>query len=163
MKYFGFFIRKDLDSHKCFLEDWAKARMRAESLQLCLTLCDPWTVAHQAPLTMGFSRQEYWNGLLLPPPGDLPDPGIEPASLTSPALAGRFFTTSTTWEAWVKAYFFEVCVCVPRLSEFFGIVYLSVFLLPLAGDKCYALRWQMGTATQNLHTELRVLPSCPLT
>ena len=73
--------------------------MRAESIQLCLTLCDPWTVAHQAPLTIGFSRHEYWNGLLLPPPGDLPDPGIEPASLTSPALAGRFFTTSTTWEA----------------------------------------------------------------
>ena len=55
-----------------------------------------WTVAHQAPLSMGFSRQEYWSGLPCPPPGDLPDPGIEPMSLTSPALAGRFFTTSTT-------------------------------------------------------------------
>ena len=49
----------------------------------------PWTVAHQAPLSMGFSRQEYWNGLPFPSPGDLPDPGIEPES---PALAGRFFT-----------------------------------------------------------------------
>ena len=77
--------------------------MCAKSLQLCLTLCDPWTVAHQAPLSMGFSRQEYWNGLLFPPPGDLPDPGIEPASLTSPALAGRFFTTSAPWEALVCA------------------------------------------------------------
>ena len=47
-----------------------------------------------------FSRQEYWSELQCPPPGDLPDPGIEPASLTSPALAGRFFTTSATWEAW---------------------------------------------------------------
>jgi len=53
-----------------------------------------------APLSMGFFRQEYWSGLSCPPPGDLPDPRTEPASLTSPALAGRFFTTSTTWEAY---------------------------------------------------------------
>ena len=58
-----------------------------------------WTVAHQAPLSMGFSRQEYWNGLPCPPPVDLPNPGIEPESLLSPALAGGFFTTSATWEA----------------------------------------------------------------
>ena len=58
-----------------------------------------WTVAHQAPLSMGFSRQEYWSGLPFPPPGDLPHPGIEPESLTSPASAGGFFTTSTIWEA----------------------------------------------------------------
>ena len=51
----------------------------------------PWTVAHQAPLSMGFSRQEYWSGLPCPPPGDLEDPGIEPASVTSPAVAGGFF------------------------------------------------------------------------
>ena len=50
----------------------------------------PWTAAHQAPLSMGFSRQEYWSGLPCPPPGDLPDPGIE---LTSPAWAGGFFIT----------------------------------------------------------------------
>ena len=55
-----------------------------------------WTVAHQAPLSMGFSRQEYWSGLPCPPPGDLPNPGIKPMS---PALAGGFFTTSATWEA----------------------------------------------------------------
>ena len=53
--------------------------------------------AYQAPLSKGFSRQEYWNGLPGPPPGDLPDPGIKPASLLSPALAGGFFTTSATW------------------------------------------------------------------
>ena len=51
-----------------------------------------WTVAHQAPLSMGFSRREYWSGLPCPPPGDLPDPGIEVASLEFPALAGGFFT-----------------------------------------------------------------------
>ena len=50
----------------------------------------PWTVVYQAPLSMGFSRQEYQSGLPFPSPGDLPDPGIKPAS---PALAGRFFTT----------------------------------------------------------------------
>ena len=49
--------------------------------------------AHQAPLSMGFPRQEYWSGLPFPTPGDLPDPGIESASPASPALAGGFFTT----------------------------------------------------------------------
>ena len=53
----------------------------------------PWTVACQAPLTMEFSRLEYWSELPFPPPGDLPKPGIKPTSLTSPALAGRFFST----------------------------------------------------------------------
>ena len=63
----------------------------------CIQLfATPWTVAPQAPLSMGFSRQEYWSGLPWPPPEDLPDPGIELVSLTSPALAGRFFTTAAT-------------------------------------------------------------------
>ena len=54
----------------------------------------PRTVAHKAPLSMGFSWQEYWSGLPFPSPGDVPDPGIEPVSLTSPALASGLFTTS---------------------------------------------------------------------
>ena len=54
----------------------------------------PWTAACQALLSMGFSRQEYWSGLSSPSPRDLPNPGIEPTSLISPALAGGFFTTS---------------------------------------------------------------------
>ena len=53
----------------------------------------PWTAAHQAPLSMGFLRQEYWNGLPFPPQGNLPNPGIKPQSPTAPALAGTFFTT----------------------------------------------------------------------
>ena len=57
-----------------------------------------WTVACQAPLSVGLSRQEYWSGLPFPSPEDLPNPEIEPMSLKSPALPGRFFTTSTTWE-----------------------------------------------------------------
>ena len=59
----------------------------------------PWTVAHQAPLSMGFSRQEYWSGLPFPPPGDIPDPGIKLLSLMSPTLAVGFFTASAMWNS----------------------------------------------------------------
>ena len=68
---------------------------RFSHVRLLATL---WTVACQAPLSMGFSMQEFCSGLPWPPAGDLPDPGIEPASLTSPALIGKFFTISATWE-----------------------------------------------------------------
>ena len=71
----------------------------AAQLLSCVRLSvTPQTLARQAPLSMGFFRQEYWSGLPFPPPGDLPDPGIKPLSLTSPALAGGFFTISATWE-----------------------------------------------------------------
>ena len=62
-------------------------------VQSCPTLCNLMTVAHQAPLSMDFSRQEYWSGLPFPTPGVFPDPEIEHTSLASPVLAGRFFTT----------------------------------------------------------------------
>jgi len=61
-----------------------------QSLSRVQLFATPWTIAHQAPLSMGFSRQEYWSGLPFPSAGDLPGPGIEPAS---PALAGGFLTT----------------------------------------------------------------------
>jgi len=92
-------------------------------VQLFVTL---WTVACQAPLSMGFSRQEYWRGLPCPPPGDLPYPGIKPVS---PALEGRFFTTSTTWEAqashnrnlfslsWRPKYKIKILIFPPELLE----------------------------------------------
>ena len=64
-----------------------------------LTLAIPWTVACQAPLSMEFSRQEYWSWLPFPPPGDHPFPGIEPTPLESPVLIGVFFTNGTTWQA----------------------------------------------------------------
>ena len=74
----------------------------AKSLQLCLTLYNPMDCRHQALLSMGFSRQEYWNALLCPsqcpPPRDLPHPGMGPAS---PALASGFSTTSATWGVWM--------------------------------------------------------------
>ena len=75
----------------------------------------PWTTAHQAPLSMGFSMQEFWCGLPCLPPGDIPDPGMETASLflTSPALASGFFTTSTTWEAkYIYIYIFNMFIYV---------------------------------------------------
>ena len=73
--------------------------MCAKLLQLCPTVCD--LMGHSPPDSSvhGFSRQEHWSGLQCPPSGDLPDPGIKSTSFMSLALAGRFFTTSTTWEA----------------------------------------------------------------
>ena len=101
LDYKSDYISKRKIEHIFFLTIWALCKiiesptvLQAKSLQSTL-----WTAACQAPLSMGFSRLEYWSGLLCPPPGDLPDPGIEPASLMFPALAGGFFTTSTTWEA----------------------------------------------------------------
>ena len=74
------------------------------------TLCNLMDcVAYQAPLSMGFYKQDCWNGLSLPSPGDLSDPGTEPTSLTSPALAGGFFTTSATREALAEVR--DACLC----------------------------------------------------
>ena len=73
--------------------------MRAKSLSHVRLFVTLWTVAHQAPLSTGFSRQEYWQGLPFPSPGDLPNPGLEATSLMTPEMAGGFFTTSATWEA----------------------------------------------------------------
>ena len=86
---FGFISNKLLSGLPC-----------APSRFSCVRLFENlWTVAHQAPLFIGFSRQEYWSELPCPPPGDLPNPVIKPASLMSPVLAGQFFTTSATWGA----------------------------------------------------------------
>ena len=80
--------------HACMLSHFSH-------FQFCVTL---WTTAHQAPLSQGFPRQEYWSVLPFPFPGDLPDPGIKPGSHASPLLAGGFFIISTTWEAQVFSY-----------------------------------------------------------
>ena len=88
--------------------------------QSCLIHRDPMDLTHQAPLSMGFSRQEYWSGLPFPSPGVLPDRGIEPRSFTSPTLAGRFFTTSATWEDHHPHYRSQIaCMCLShtRLQE----------------------------------------------
>ena len=74
-------------------------KSESEVTQSCPIFCNPWTVACQAPPSMGFSKQEYWNRLPCPPPRNLPDPGIESEPPMSLALAGTFFTTRATWEA----------------------------------------------------------------
>ena len=73
-------------------EDLGIERVRVVVLGCVQLFATLWTIAHQAPLSMGFSRQEYWSGLPFSPPGDLPDTGIEAASPIAPELAGRFFT-----------------------------------------------------------------------
>ena len=106
--------------------------IRAKSLQSCLTLCDPMTAACQAPLSMGFSRQEYWSGLPCPPPGDLPHPGIKPTSLMSPASAGGFFTASATWEALLA------CISASQVSMGRQITQGSTYILSqqVWGETC---------------------------
>ena len=77
---------------------WYKREgMRATSLQSCLTLCDPMDCSPPGSSVLGILRQEYWSRLPRPPPGDLPDSEMEHVSLTSPALAGEFFTTGKAW------------------------------------------------------------------
>ena len=84
------YLREEIQSGTCVIIS------RFSQVLLCGTL---WTAACQAPLPIGFSRQEYWSGLPCPLPGDPPNPGIRPSSLTSSALAGGFFTTRATWKA----------------------------------------------------------------
>ena len=86
----------------------------------------PWTIASQAPLSMELSRREYWSELPFPPPGDLSDPGIEPASPVSPALAGRFVTTEPPGKAMFKQKSWSLtpylrsiflCYSCPRMTK----------------------------------------------
>ena len=80
---------------------------RAKSLSHVRFFVTLWTGAHQAPVSTGFSRQEYWSVLPFPPAGDLPDPGIEPVPLMSPALAGRLFTPRANSEALSQVHFHQ--------------------------------------------------------
>ena len=82
----------------------------------------PWTIAHQAPLSLGLPRQGYWSGLPFPTPEDLPDPGLGPASPVSLALAGRFFTTVPPME--------DICVCGGS-----GIISCSLLHLRISGEE----------------------------
>ena len=100
----------------------------------------PWTVAYQAPLSMGFSRWEYWSRLPFLSTGDLPNPGIEPESLTSPALAGGFFTTSATWEAHWALYqylkrkhthtYSQQIMAIPSMEKWLSMTKISHNTIP---------------------------------
>ena len=110
-------LRDDL-SHGCPLG------LLNSSMRTCLShfshvwlIATPWTVLHQSPLSMGFSRQEYWSGLSCPPPGDLHDPRIEPTFLMSPALPGGFFTTSAIWKTQIHLYFLPIFASFMVLFE----------------------------------------------
>ena len=102
----------------------------------------PWTVACQAPLSMGFSRKEHWSGLPCPPPGNLPDSGIELASLTSPALAGRFFTTSATSEAQPYRMFYRILQIIKHFCRYLFDVH-SILVKQELISVCY--KWEKGT------------------
>ena len=85
---------KQVEVSKCLWHCWITIVYMLSCFSHVWLFVTPWTIAHQAPLFMGFSRQDYWSGLPFPPPGDLPSPGIKPESLVSPAFAGGFFTTA---------------------------------------------------------------------
>ena len=95
--------------------------MHAKSPQLCPTLCNPMDCSLPGSSVHETLQAKYWSGLPCPPPGDLPDPGIEPTSLMSPELVGRFFTTSTTWESYSLKSInqsINLCVCFSLLLSF---------------------------------------------
>ena len=110
-----------LTKHLAFLPSnpFFPLRVCAQSVSCVQLFATPWTVARQAPLSMGFPRQEYWSRLPFPTTGDLHNPGTEPVSLESHALAGRFFTTNTTWKAHSS----------PQLSK--KIFYTMIAKLPI--------------------------------
>ena len=91
---------------------------------------------------MGFSRQEYWSGLPFPPLGDLPNPGIEPSSLMSPVLAGRFFTTSVTWEPRISHYlyiFYYIYYLYIVYICYIYIYYIYIYFLSLEPPSLWSL------------------------
>ena len=93
----GFFLSLPMDPfslHACMLSQLGRVRFFVAL----------WTIAHHIPLSMGFSRQEYWSGLPCSPPVDLPNPAIKPVPPEFPALSGRFFMTNATREAFPLAY-----------------------------------------------------------
>ena len=102
------FSKPSLDIWKFFIHIMLRPAClqgRFSSVWYFVTL---WTIAQQVPLSMRFSRQEYWSGLPFPTPGNLSNPGTEPGSLEAPALAGGFFHHCATWEAhlvWWTRYF----------------------------------------------------------
>ena len=103
------------------------ACLHAKSLSCIQLFMTPWTVARQAPLSVGFSRQEHWSGLQRPPPGNRPDSGSNPCLLRLPARTGGIFTTRAAWEAQ------ELCLALDiKGSEHLLIRFSESFLFYLS-------------------------------
>ena len=115
----------------------------------------PWTVARQAPLFMGFPRQEYWNGLPLPSPGDLPNSGIKPESLAFPTLASRFFTTVPPGKpvAYSKSKSLWTSIDISNPTPFFRLK--GLWICPQeANSNPFSLLYLMNTRLNRLHSSL---------
>ena len=140
-----FYIYRDIFFSFVKLYSWlfwpVSSYKQAKLLQFCSILCNPMDcVAHQAPLSLGFSRQEYWSGLPCPPPGVLPDTGIEIVSLAAPALAGGSFTTSTfTTIIWGKPKLYLQYANIRAYLTFLGKTQFShnVLVFTLINLSCW--------------------------
>ena len=124
--------RQDLLPRGISLSPWKDIASfsSVQSLSRVRLFVTPWTVACWAPLSMGFSRQEYWSGLSFPPPGDLPNPEIEPGSPASPGLAGRFFTTEPLGKPYTEwVFLIKICIWIEMCFEcktYIGFQRLSI-------------------------------------
>ena len=136
----------------------------------CPSLCHPMdcSKAQQLPLFVGFFRQEYWSRLPFPIPGDLPDPGMEPTSLTSPALAGGIFTTSATWWGLVFKYlapssYWGSGLCKSLCSGSQGSPVELIFICPqwLSAWKCILYSFPSLSWLDNSQCFLPVSPGIP--
>ena len=123
--------------------------MRAKSLQSCLTLCDPMNHSPLGSSVHGILQSRIRSGLPCPSPEDLPNPGITPSSLSSPALAGGFFTTCTAWEAWSD----QECVIVWSLSR------VSFFATPWTAACQASLSFSISQILLKLMSTESVMPS----
>ena len=98
----------------------------------------PWTAAHQAPLSIGFSRQEYWSGLPCPPPGDLPDPGIK---LTSPAWVGGFFITEPPGKPFLMIDLLNEDFCLVAVKSHLGVIGKRTQMLKYVSSTHFKMVW----------------------
>ena len=137
--------------------------------QSCLTLCNPWTVARQAPLSMGLCKQEHWSGLPLPTPGDLPDPGINPTPHKSPVWQADSLPLHHLGRPWEKedaAYYFththpRNIPELPRNLEHHKHFYVVSICLSesLCSDNCHD-EWIGGF--KSLCQGMGVIPTAPV-
>ena len=116
----------------------------------------------QVPLSMGFSREEHWSGLPCPPPGDLPNPGIKPVSLMTPALVSGFFTTSATWETYGSYIYIYIYMSIPCYKPCLYLlvhiyIYIIIIIFPLAPIRLSCLAQWRGPVRSGRPSR----PSCP--